>query len=434
MSTEYAVKIKSQSADILPKGWLKVPFEYMAENISVHIEPDETDLDVYVGLEHLDSDSLRIKRWGTPDDVIGIKLHVWPGDIIFGKRRAYQRKVAVADFEAICSAHSMVLRARPENIEQEFLPFFMQSEEFAQRAVAISEGSLSPTIKWKNLAQQEFIIPPKDEQRRIADILWAAEECIVKNEVLTDKIQLYKKIMMIKLLTKGIRHKQFKDNEIGRIPEEWKVVKLEEILDELKNGFASGKRDENGIVQIRMNNVTTNGHLIFDSYLKVPIPENINFWLLKKGDFLFNNTNSIDLVGKSTIFNDALFPCTFSNHFTRIRFKKDLVLPELALYHFLSLWEKGYFKSVAIRHVNQSAVRTEYLLKLKIPLPPLIEQHQIVDILSKIGNTIKEVQENINKTKELKKMLINKFLNCGLGKAFSINLQANQLYETQVSE
>src|SRR5574337_437627 len=88
MSTEYAVKIKSPSADILPKGWLKVPFEYMAENISVHIEPDETDLNIYVGLEHLDSDSLRIKRWGTPDDVIGIKLHVWPGDIIFGKRRA----------------------------------------------------------------------------------------------------------------------------------------------------------------------------------------------------------------------------------------------------------------------------------------------------------------------------------------------------------
>jgi type I restriction enzyme S subunit len=150
---------------------------------------------------------------------------------------------------------------------------------------------------------------------------------------------------------------------------------------------------------IRMNNVTTDGRLIFDSYLKVPIPENINFWLLKKDDFLFNNTNSIDLVGKSTIFYDALFPCTFSNHFTRIRFKKDLVLPELILYHVLSLWEKGYFKSVAIRHVGQSAVRSEYLLKLKIPLPPLLEQRQIVEIISKLDDILKKSRENINKTK-----------------------------------
>ncbi len=157
--------------------------------------------------------------------------------------------------------------------------------------------------------------------------------------------------------------------ERGGMPEGWEVIRLGDAVEELKNGFASGKRDENGIVQIRMNNVTTDGRLIFDSYLKVPVPENVNYWLLKKGDFLFNNTNSIDLVGKSTIFNNASFPCTFSNHFTRLRFKKELVLPELILYHFLILWEKSYFKSVAIRHVGQSAVHTEYLLKLQIPFP-----------------------------------------------------------------
>lgn len=109
-------------------------------------------------------------------------------------------------------------------------------------------------------------------------------------------------------------------------------------------------------------------------------------------------------------------------------------MPELILYHVLSLWEKGYFKSVAIRHVGQSAVRSEYLLKLKIPLPPLLEQRQIVEILSKLDDIIKNSRENINKTKALKKMLINQFLNGGLESAVSINPQSKQLYETQVSE
>ncbi len=201
----------------------------------------------------------------------------------------------------------------------------------------------------------------------------------------------------------------------GLLPNEWKVVSLRDAIEELKNGFASGKRDENGIVQIRMNNVTTNGRLIFDSYLKVPIPENINHWLLKKGDFLFNNTNSIDLVGKSTIFNDAPFQCTFSNHFTRLRFKKELVLPELILYHFLILWAKGYFKSVAIRHVGQSAVHTDYLLKLQIPLPPLPEQRRIAEVLGTVDSAIQKVGGAIESTERLKKGLMQRLLTRGIG-------------------
>jgi type I restriction enzyme S subunit len=198
-------------------------------------------------------------------------------------------------------------------------------------------------------------------------------------------------------------------------PTGWRMVRLWDAIEELKNGFASGKRDENGIVQIRMNNVTTDGHLIFDSYLKVPVPENLNYWLLKKGDLLFNNTNSIDLVGKSAIFNEAPFPCTFSNHFTRIRFKKELVLPELILYHFIIMWEKSFFKSVAIRHVGQSAVHTDYLLKLQIPLPPLPEQRRIAEVLGTVDSAIQKVGGAIESTERLKKGLMQRLLTRGIG-------------------
>lgn len=104
----------------LPEGWQMVKFGDIAKHISKRVEPSETDLEIYVGLEHLDSDSLKIKRHGTPSDVEGQKLLVKKGQIIFGKRRAYQRKVAVADWDCICSAHAMVLEANSEKIIPEF--------------------------------------------------------------------------------------------------------------------------------------------------------------------------------------------------------------------------------------------------------------------------------------------------------------------------
>ena len=147
----------------------KVKFEKIALNISERVEPKQTELEIYVGLEHLDCDDLVIRRRGKPADVIGTKLKIYKGDIIFCKRRAYLRKVAVADFDGIVSAHSMVLRAKEQNIEKDFLPYFLQSDEFMNRAVQISEGSLSPTIKWKALTQQEFVLPKKEKQAKLID-------------------------------------------------------------------------------------------------------------------------------------------------------------------------------------------------------------------------------------------------------------------------
>lgn len=158
----------------LRSGWNRVKFGRIAECVNDRVDdPASAGVERYVGLEHLDPESLTIRRWGAPDEVESTKLRFKPGDIIFGKRRAYQRKLGVADFEGICSAHAMVLRARPGNVVPEFLPFLMQSNIFMERAVEISVGSLSPTINWKTLAEQEFALPPLEEQRRIAALLRA---------------------------------------------------------------------------------------------------------------------------------------------------------------------------------------------------------------------------------------------------------------------
>lgn len=158
-------------------GWQTWRFEQMAANVNVRIDnPSESGMEHYVGLEHLDPDSLRIRRWGSPSDVEAGKLFFKTGDIIFAKRRAYQRKLGVAEFDGICSAHAMVLRAKPEVVLPEFLPFFMQSDLFMNRAVEISVGSLSPTINWKTMAAQEFALPPMEMQRHLTEALIAIEE------------------------------------------------------------------------------------------------------------------------------------------------------------------------------------------------------------------------------------------------------------------
>jgi len=159
-------------------GWRSMEFGKFAESIGERVEPRDAQEETYVGLEHLDPQCLHIQRWGKGSDVTGTKLRFWKGDIIFGRRRAYQRKLAVAEFDGICSAHALVVRAKPGKVLPEFLPFLMMSDRFMNRAVEISVGSLSPTINWKTLRVEEFDLPPLDQQRRIAETLWAVDEAL----------------------------------------------------------------------------------------------------------------------------------------------------------------------------------------------------------------------------------------------------------------
>ena len=175
------------------RNWPKKEFGQFVFNISERVEPGNTSLEKYIGLEHLDAGKIKIERFGKPEDVIGTKLKIYKGDIIFGKRRAYLRKAAVADFDGICSAHSMVLRANEKEILKDFLPNFLHSDIFMNRAVEISEGSLSPTIKWKTLAKQEFLLPPLEEQHRIAELFQSIEQSITQAEEQERKLKSLQK-------------------------------------------------------------------------------------------------------------------------------------------------------------------------------------------------------------------------------------------------
>lgn len=179
--------------------WKTYRFDEVAKNISERVDPNNTDLEMYVGLDHIDSESIHLKRSGTPDDVDGQKLRFYPGDVIFGRRRAYQRKAAVATTHGFCSAHALVLRANSEVIDPQLFPFFLHSDLFMNRAVDISVGSLSPTVNWGTLKHQKFIIPPRSYQSELAELLWLQDDCVQSDMKVLENISLTKRSLFNKL-------------------------------------------------------------------------------------------------------------------------------------------------------------------------------------------------------------------------------------------
>ena len=165
----------------------KYRFEEIAVNSTAKKKPVEEDKYTYLGLEHLDSGTLKVTRFGSEVAPIGEKLIMKKGDVLFGKRRAYQKKVAIAPFDGIFSAHGMVLRPKSEVIDPYFFPLFISSDCFLDAGIAISVGSLSPTINWKDLRDLEFNLPELEIQEKLAKLLWSIQETIEAYKVLVTK-------------------------------------------------------------------------------------------------------------------------------------------------------------------------------------------------------------------------------------------------------
>ncbi len=155
---------------------MKYKFEDIIYNITEKKKPTEEDKYNYIGLEHLESGNLFISKWGSDTAPEGEKIVMKKGDVLFGKRRAYQKKVAISPVDGIFSAHGMVLRPKENVICKEFLPFFISSETFLNEAIRISVGGLSPTVNWKDIKVLEFDLPSLAEQKVLAEKLWAAYE------------------------------------------------------------------------------------------------------------------------------------------------------------------------------------------------------------------------------------------------------------------
>lgn len=127
-----------------------------------------------VGLEHLIPEEITLTTWSDGSDNTFTKMFR-KGDILFGRRRAYLKKAAVAPFDGICSGDITVIEAKPKYLLPELLPFIIQNDALFDFAVEKSAGSLSPRVKWEHLKNYEFELPDMEQQRKLAELLWAMD-------------------------------------------------------------------------------------------------------------------------------------------------------------------------------------------------------------------------------------------------------------------
>ena len=174
-------------------GWKKCRFDEVCRQVNVSSKDPKVDgLYYVVGLEHIEPGNLHITKWDTLEKETTFTRKFVKGQVLFGRRRAYQRKVAYAEFDGICSGDILVFEAIEDNLLPELLPFLIQSDGFFEKALATSAGSLSPRTKFKELADYEFLLPPKEEQKRLAELLWVVDEMIEKEKKELEKIiELY---------------------------------------------------------------------------------------------------------------------------------------------------------------------------------------------------------------------------------------------------
>lgn len=165
--------------------WQLVKFGDVAIQQKQTVDRENTDLTRYVKGEHMYSEDLHLREWGElKDEYLGPAFirKFEEGDILYGSRRTYLRKVVIAPFDGITSNTTFVIKANEERVDKRLLPFIMLSEGFSQHSIRNSKGSVNPYVNWKDLSGYEFLLPPKEQQAELAELLWAMDEVVEKAE------------------------------------------------------------------------------------------------------------------------------------------------------------------------------------------------------------------------------------------------------------
>ena len=388
-------------------NWQTYRFDELVHNIVEKVSPRESGLEKYIGLEHLDSGSLKIKRFGSTQAIKGDKLKIYKGDLIFAKRNSYLKRVAIADEDAVASAHSLVLRAKVENINPSFLPFFLLSETFWSRAIQISVGSLSPTINWKVLARQEFLLPPKDQKAELAELLWAMDNLIESHH---DTLTRLKKLNQVKrnlFFIEGNGATLTKSFSSYTIPNDWRIKKIEAVANVeygISKSVANNKDPELGWQILTGANIKLDGSFDLDKKRYIEVPKNDRFFL-NKGDLMFNwRSGSPEHIGKTAYFN-LEGDYTYASFILRIRCGDEL-RSRFGFFLLNFLREIEYFTKNISKQINFK-INASICREIEIPIPNLDEQDRILSILEKIFGQEIELLEHIEDSKKLQKSIIN---------------------------
>lgn len=372
---------------------MKYKFEDIAINSTAKKLPEPSDNEHYIGLEHLDSGNLYVTRWGADTAPIGEKLLMKKGDVLFGKRRAYQKKVGIAPFDGIFSAHGMVLRPKEDVICKSFFPFFISSDYFLNEAIRISVGGLSPTINWKDLRVLEFELPSLEEQRVLADKLWAAYE--VKES--------YKNLLA---QTDKLLHAQFQKMFGVETPQ----LKIKDVLQVSFSGeWGKEDLDNSGVKVLRTTNFKNNGSLDYTNIVTRDIDEDkLKKKKLLRGDIILERSGgtSDNPVGRVVYFDvDGLYLC---NNFTQVLRSKESINSKYLFYNLYYYYQdhKSEVRSMGSQTTGiQNLSLTKYY-EVEIPVPPMEKQLEFVQIAEQAEQTKASLHKGIEAIEAVIRSLI----------------------------
>ena len=371
-------------------------------NTSRIADPLAAGIERFVGLEHIEPENLHIRSWGNVADGITFTNYFKPGQVLFGKRRAYQRKVAIAEFEGVCSSDIYVFESKdPNALLPELLPFICQSEGFYQYAVTTSAGSLSPRTNWTHLTDYEFPLPPLDEQCRIADLLWAADVAISQHKEVAKSVKQLWVAAASQYFSKTDSQKEY-----------W----LNDLLEYGSDGpFGSKLKTEHytedGVRVIRLQNIQEN---YFDdedkAFISLGYYENdLVRYTVNAGDVLVAGLGDENIrAGRACIAPDYLGKAINKADCYCLRPKSTLNSKYLVA--FLNS-PNGLRQSESF---SQGTTRLRLNLgnikRMKIYLPDMKTQAEIAEKLLEIQKAAELEEQHIQKSMELKKQLLNKML------------------------
>ena len=342
----------------------KYRFEQIAINSTEKKKPVEEDRFTYLGLEHLDSGSLKVTRFGSDVAPIGEKLVMRKGDVLFGKRRAYQKKVAIAPFDGIFSAHGMVLRPNVEVIDPDFFPLFISSDYFLDAAIKISVGSLSPTINWRDLKILEFDLPDLETQRKLAAVLWS----------INDTMESYKKLISA---TDELVKSQFMEQFGSYLGDETRCATVEQVCTVFADGdwIESKDQADDGIRLIQTGNVGNGVYL--DKGERARYIDEETFVRLNCTEVLPNDiliSRLPDPVGRACIIPDGLGKSITAVDCSIVRLKSH-VLPEFFVAYTMTTLYAAQIGS-SVTGSTRKRISRKNLGQVVIPTPDIDQQEQ----------------------------------------------------------
>jgi len=368
--------VKPEASKTLKPGWRRVKFGDVVRLAKARsADPLADGIERYVGLEHLEPGDLRIRNWGNVADGVTFTSVFKPGQVLFGKRRAYQRKVAVADFTGVCSGDIYVLETQDaEVLLPELLPFICQTDAFFEHAIGSSAGSLSPRTNWTSLETYVLQIPPIEEQRRYLTTVSAIHKAL---DQLRD-LHLSAESARLSLLIHSFRRD---GGSCDHFPKHWIVGTVRDFGD-VQVGIRKhpgSMAGSNMRPYLRVANVLDD-QITWDDLMQIHVPEADTVrCALQDGDILVNKGNSINLVGRASIFREADYPggdVFFQDHLMRFR-PIESVDPEYALGYFQHLLYTSQFTRIAGASTSIATIPLAAFEGLPFPVPPMEEQIEV---------------------------------------------------------